>query len=318
MYVNSVPMFRDLVAKSQECEKTWTLDIHKTTELARHRDGMKDGKVKPLNLTAVVFHESRCGSTLAANMMAAMDPVKHRAYSESQPCATALKICGEDFRDCSEKQAAMVLRDTIYLMSRTDDPMEERVFFKFQSATTKSIKTFQRAFPETPWMFIYRDPVQVMMSHIKDDPGLKKAICVRSRPRPPQDIIDIAKRHGESDARYVSGEDYCAAHLAAITESAVRVLNDYAIPIDYKTMPDILWEAVLPKIFGRSLTPTEINNLDQISHSYSKGRGKRHKEFTGDSEQKEETASEEVHLAAKKYLHESFVQLSEFEPKLLQ
>ena len=147
-------MFRDLVQRSPDCQKKWRLDLHKVADLARHRDGMNNGKVKPLNLTAVVFHESRCGSTLVANMMAAMDPVKHRAYSESQPAAVAIKgVCGETFKKCSQEQAALVLRDTMYLMSRTDDMNEERVFFKFQSATTKAIKTFQLAYPETPWMF---------------------------------------------------------------------------------------------------------------------------------------------------------------------
>jgi hypothetical protein len=320
-------MFRDLVARSDDCQtEQWKLDIHKVAELARHKDqaasATPTGQIvpKPLNLTAAVFHESRCGSTLVANTLAAMDPAKHRAYSESQPAASAIKsVCGEHFSRCSETQAAKILSDVMYLMSRTNDPAEERVFFKFQSITTKFVSVFQLAFPEVPWMFIYRDPVQVMMSHVKDDPRLEKAICVRTQKQhhPPSDIAKIAARHGRPDASHMPPEEYCAAHLAAITESAVDRLNDYAIPVLYDALPNVLYESVLPKIMGRDLTTTEITNIQEVSQQYSKGRGGRHGQFEGDSEQKEQAASEAVKQAAQTYLQESFDQLLNHRPKLL-
>ena len=179
----SDPMFRFLIAASPDCKKQdqVTFDLRKVAYLARQRDQLmvtsnkqeeKDTGPKVLNVTAVAFHESRCGSTLVANSMIAMDPEKHRAYSESSPPVSAFHICGDYFDTCSQEQAATILRDTIYLMSRTDDHKEERVFFKFQSITSKAIPTFQMAFPNVPWMYVYRDPVQVMMSHVKDDPAL--------------------------------------------------------------------------------------------------------------------------------------------------
>ena len=174
-------MFRFLEAASPGCQNPTKVDLKKVALLARQRDKkIKAGEVfvgegkeaKLLNLTAVAFHESRCGSTLVANSMIAMDPIKHRTYSESPPPVNAYTICGDDFDRCTQEQAASVLRDVIYLMSRTDDQREERVFFKFQSITSKKISTFQMAFPHVPWMYVYRDPVQVMMSHVKDDPTI--------------------------------------------------------------------------------------------------------------------------------------------------
>jgi hypothetical protein len=107
--------------------------------------------------------------------------------------------------------------------------------------------------------------------------------------------------------------------LAAITESAVSALkdNEYGIPVLYDELPDILWKTVLPKIFGRPLTSTEISNIEAISRQYSKGRGSRHKEFNGDSEQKENAASPAVQQAAKTFLQESYDQLHQYRPKLL-
>ena len=98
----------------------------------------------------------------------------------------------------------------------------------------------------------------------------------------------------------------------------MRNLNEMAIPVEYQQLPDILWEKIMPRIFGRPLEEFEIDNMKKISGVYSKGtnRGKQG-EFKSDSEQKEKKASEEVRKAAKMFLTESFNQLSAFEPALL-
>ena len=177
----SDPMFRFLVQNSPDCsyENKISFDLQKVAYLARRRDqdNSKEGP-KVLNITAVAFHESRCGSTLVANSMIAMDPRKHRAYSESTPPVKAFSICDDNFERCSQKQVVSILKDAIYLMSRSDDHREERVFFKFQSSTSKKISSFQMAFPEVPWMYVYREPVQVMMSHVKDDPTMVRFIIL--------------------------------------------------------------------------------------------------------------------------------------------
>lgn len=334
----TVPMFRDLVAQSEDCleGQQYKFNLKKVADLARHQDelaayGPTSTKTpKVLNFTAAAFHESRCGSTLVANAFAAMDSTKHRSYSESQPPASVMtNACGSKFTRCSKEQASLILRDVIYLMSRSDDPKEERVFFKFQSATTKQLDLFQMAFPDIPWLFVYRDPVQVIMSHAKDDPDFKKgnANCLRSRFSPPPEVHAIVEKHGIStDPRNIPPEQYCAAHLASITEFALAALNNnhgndnrdgHGIPVNYQDLPDILYTTILPKILGRPLTSTEISNIQDVSHEYSKGRGSRHKEFQGDSEQKTNAASEAIKMAAATFLQPSYDQLAHYQSRLL-
>lgn len=46
-----------------------------------------------------------------------------------------------------------------------------------------------QAFPDTPWAFIFRQPVQTMMSHL--DPqknNQNNAPCMRSKRHPPNDV----------------------------------------------------------------------------------------------------------------------------------
>lgn len=40
-------------------------------------------------------------------------------------------------------------------------------FFKFQSIMTLSMDTILQAHPEVPWIFVFREPVQVMQSHFR-------------------------------------------------------------------------------------------------------------------------------------------------------
>lgn len=309
---SSVPMFRDLVTNSPDCLQPVKMDLQKAVGEARSADveARRQMRATPkvLNLTAVVFHESRCGSTLVANMCVAANPTEHRVYSESTPPIVALKnVCGESYERCPLSTAAKVLEDVMYLMSRSDDEKEQRVFFKIQSLGTRNLEVFQTAYPKTPWLFVYREPVQVLMSQLSA--GVNHANCVRGRSRPGRLVERLVHAHDQSRVEQLSGEDYCAAHLASITETAVERLNDRGIPVNYKDLPGVFWERILPSIYGRALTNEEIARMQDVSSQYSKGRGKRAGEFTGDSEQKEKTASEAVRAAAAAFLASSFAKL---------
>ena len=44
---------------------------------------------------------------------------------------------------------------------------------QFQSIMTLSMDKILRAFPDVPWAFVYREPVQVMQSHFNQQSGLR-------------------------------------------------------------------------------------------------------------------------------------------------
>ena len=340
----TVPMFRDLLAKSPLCDQDYSGDdtleedeedlprgrfqynLKELADLARKADGKnKYPEAKNLKLTGVAFHESRCGSTLVANSLIAMNPLKHRVYSESSPPIAALGICNGG-EDCTLDQEAMILKDVVFFMGRTDDPAEERFFFKIQSAGTKELSTFRRAFPETPWLFVYRDPVQVMMSHFAH--GIKNANCLRSLHHPDHLLQKLARKRGytaggrshdddgkvdESNLKELSPQEFCAAHLATLTETAayhIQKSDGVGRAVNYVTLPHILYEKILPA-WGVDVSQEEIKNIDEISGHYSKGRGNQKKEWKEDSEKKEEMATPEIQDAAKIFLQQSFDQLEE-------
>ena len=146
-----------------------TVDLAAVARQARDADAAADA-VRALPPAGFVFHESRVGSTLAANALAAMDPAGHRVYSEAHPVNDALKAC--DGRPaCDAGVGAALLRDVVYLMGRTASPRERRLFFKVSSVGAKRIAVVQEAFPAVPWIFVYRDPREcVRASHASSAP----------------------------------------------------------------------------------------------------------------------------------------------------
>jgi len=312
---SSYPMFRDLVAHSPGCasdQRFSNIDVRAVAAQARALDTAGDGgAASVLKLTAAVFHESRCGSTLTANLLASYDPVRHRVYSESGPPLQALKsVCGEAYEHCHASKAAAVLRDVVYLMSRSDDAREERVFFKIQSAGTRNLDVFQTAFPETPYLFVYRDPVQVMMSHLGKG-SKRNANCVRQqRSGPPAAVERIVRRHNsKSSARKLITEDYCAAHLASLTETVVQQHSDkQAIPVNYERLPEALYEDILPWL-GLHVSDVHLKRMKLVATAYSKGRDGQAGAFVEDSAAKEQAASDAVKQAAATYLQESYEEL---------
>jgi hypothetical protein len=346
---STYPMFRDLVQASRDCRESHRIShvpLHDMVALAKSYDATHHDTVRVLNFTAAVFHESRCGSTLTANLLSAVNPTKHRVYSESTPPIQALhQICGEDYSFCSLETAATLLQDVIYLMSRTDNVHQERVFFKIQSAGSRNLPVFLKAFPKTPYLFVYRDPVQVIMSHLKF--GTKQANCLRSRKRPPPSVEQVVAKYDassvavssasagkavgsarnqprqrttagtKSQARQLEPEHYCAAHLASITETVVEYLTSMGRPINYKNLPEAYYEDIFPRLLGKPLSTSQLTDMKRVAALYSKHRGgtsrgsvaKDGLTFASDSAQKERQASDAVRRAAQIYLTPSYQKL---------
>ncbi|KAL3775003.1 hypothetical protein ACHAWO_003581 [Cyclotella atomus] len=310
------PMFRDVVGHSN-CNDEFRqikVDLSEAVELVREFDmdvatqNLSNGP-KVLELKGAVFHESRCGSTLAANSMVALNPEMNRVYSESAPPIAAIKACGEDFSECTVNASANLLKDVVYLMGRSDDPKEEYLFFKFQSLTTRMMQSFRTAFPTTPWMFLYREPVQVMMSHLDGMRHLSGAICVRSKSTSAQ-IHDFVEREGYG-MNDLEDEEFCAIHLATLCESALKNLQEAnGVGIAVRYSPDLVHDfldTIFPKHFKVDLDHAARERVLKVSGTYSKNRGGQEEgAFKSDSESKEEKASDEIRRASTKFLEPSF------------
>ena len=221
----SLPMFKMLVQESgcNRKENLFTVDLADVARKLDERETEEESMgVNVLPPAGFIFHESRVGSTLVANALTAMDPEGHRVYSESDPINRALAAC-DGFTKCDMETNVELLRDVVFLMGRTSSPSEKRMFFKVSSVGSKRIDVMRQAFEYVPWLFVFRDPVQTMMSHI--DPakkntvrgGLPPAVCLRARHRPAVDLRRLVLLYNPGKrVEELSDEEFCAAHLVRL------------------------------------------------------------------------------------------------------
>ena len=325
---NKVPMFRDLVDASgcDDEENLFRVDLKRVVFLARNYDvkvfrenyntAGRNSNEEPtvLSLRGVVFHESRCGSTLTANALVALDPEKNRVYSESTPPKQVLKLCEENFSKCSVEGAANVLRDVIYIMGRSNDPNEENLFFKFQSTTTRTMQIFRTAFPTTPWIFLYREPIEVMQSHLgKIDNSM--ANCVRNYKK--SFMIKLMAKKLRVKLKDLQNEEICAIHLATICGSAVVNLEDangLGMAMRYHTLMSIdLLDYIFPIHFHLPVDEDGSKRVGEVAKLYSKSKDGEEVVFKSDKEKKKNKASMNVKDAAFEFLNPSYNKLEKSE-----
>lgn len=310
---STTPMFRDVM--SSQSPKTCTPgELNVAAVVARMKEydaGSRDSSphVHTLKLGGVAFHESRCGSTLVANLLQAANPDGHRVYSESPPPVDILRQ-GDRF---TPEMLAPLLRDVVYLMSRSNDEHETHVFFKIQSLGTRYLPVFLTAFPETPWTFVFREPVQVLMSHFKGGPRhVSRAKCAQYYTRPPP-IVQQKLRANKHQHDKPSYEEFCAAHFATLTETALKYLQvpgSHGVAVEYSQLPDIMWTTILPRTWQIPISADGIASMKETAAQYSKGRGSQAGiTFEGDAEEKQEAAWEAVEKAAQSFLSGSYEKL---------
>ena len=335
---STVAMFRDLQTQSKMCDATMT-----TVDLADILQQVTDFDTK-LQLDSnnpkakvyikkqpdgVVFHETRCGSTLAANLMGSIQSTEHhsRVFSESPPPVTALKAC--DVYACNPDIHAKLIQDVVYLMGRSAKRMDY-LFFKIQSIGAMNIDKFTAAFPNVPWVFVYRDSVEIMQSHLgkHGDGGLlsvvggggggggQTPVCARNyrASKQPATTSLLLQQHNVQEPSELSIAQYCAAHLAGLSLSAIQehARTGKGRFVNYNTLPDIMWTDVIPNDFHIKLNDDDIEKMKSVSGVYSKGRGqKANKEWKDDTAKKQDTASQSVIDATHMFLDDIYQQMED-------
>ena len=97
-----------------------------------------------------IFHLSRCGSTLVSQMLAALP--QHLVVSEAAPIDTVLQSAQPEW-----------LQWIVGALGQPRNDGQRRMFVKFDAWATRHLSVIRQAFPTVPWIFLYRDPVEVLV-----------------------------------------------------------------------------------------------------------------------------------------------------------
>lgn len=123
----------------------------------------------PIGPSGFMFHISRCGSTLTAKALARSP--RHVVINQGGPLQRGFwaTITREWTREASpDPENLRAFRNLVLAMARRRKPEQDRSFVKFISWNTLYAGFIMEAFPRMPALFLYRDPVEVVASTLRD------------------------------------------------------------------------------------------------------------------------------------------------------
>ncbi len=183
-----------------------------------------------------VFHLSRCGSTLVSQLLAALPSC--RVISEAGPIDAALRA-GNGDASIDETTRIAWLRAMVGMLGQPGRAEERRYFVKFDSWHANLLPLILRAYPDVPWLFLIRDPVEVIVSHLRR-PGAQMVPGMLGYAPPGVDFAGAA---------LLPREQYCARMLGAICDAVGRVFAAGAPRgrlLDYRDLAGAVDTLVLP------------------------------------------------------------------------
>lgn len=123
----------------------------------------------PITPSGFIFHTSRCGSTLTAKALARSP--RHVVINQGGPLQRGFwaAITREWTCEASPNPENLkAFRNLVLAMARRRQPQQDRSFVKFISWNTLYASFIMEAFPRMPALFLYRDPVEVVASVLRD------------------------------------------------------------------------------------------------------------------------------------------------------
>jgi hypothetical protein len=181
-----------------------------------------------------IFHLSRCGSTLISQMLAALP--QNVVISEASPIDWMIRARVRRPQTTDEERVEW-LRWVVGALGQKRNPEAEHLFIKFDAWHIRNLPLLERAFPATPWLFLYRDPLEVMVSHYLQ-PGSQMV----------PGMIDLQWDDIPLPAALTMPRvEYCARVLAEICREALgHTRNPNGRLVNYTQLPDFVTGPLLP------------------------------------------------------------------------
>jgi hypothetical protein len=240
-----------------------------------------------------IFHWSRCGSTLITQMLAASE--RNVVVSEAR-CVEELIWAGAWRRDLTADTLARWLRALIGALGQPRGGAESRYFVKFDALQTIALPLIRLAFPETPWIFVYRDPVEVLVSlsrrrPVFATPGMSNAGYF---PLPPD------------QSAAMDPDEYAARILRFIASAATeRLAGGDGLAVDYRDLPAAVWSKIGPH-FHCEWDGEEVASMKKAALFHAKEPSL---PFTEDSAAKQREAAPALRELAAQWLEEDYRRL---------
>lgn len=262
----TLPFFHDDV--EQALRLPFNLAFRRETGLAELLDWQRASP--GLAPSLLVFHASRCGSTLLAQMLAGLD--SHLVLSEPGPLDSLLRShYRHAWEEGKQEQAVIAM---LSALAQSAGPPAQHLVVKLDAWNLFELPLIRRCFPDTPWIFLYRDPLEIAASHL-NMPGMQM-IPGQLNPSP----LNLA------DEPVAPREAYIARRLGRLLALAVEACREHGgLVVAYEELPQVLAGRLRERL---RLTHEQVEQAMAVSQRNAKRPGEA---FVADSQGKRDSAS---------------------------
>lgn len=246
----------------------------------------------PAKPAGLIFHTSRCGSTVVANGCRVLDST--RVIAEAPVIDKLVSRLFTDAEPGSSKELVYLtlLRAAVQALGRhPSNVVRRRYFVKFASTSILHIKSLRRVWPDVPFLIMFRDPVEITVSNLRSRPQWMSA---DSNPAAAAAIVGVEV----DQLAAISAEEFCARALGRYYAAAESVAGDRSmLLVDYSQLSLQTLKRIL-EFFGVTPAAHEVAAIDRslVSHSKDPVRS-----FHPDSDEKKAAASIHVMEAVEKW-----------------
>ena len=248
-------------------------------------------KSPELKLYGLIFHMSRCGSTVISQMLAALP--RNVVLSEPRPVDQILRLADRS-PNAPDDELIHGLRGMMVALGRRRSAPERDVFVKLDAWHILRWPLIRRAFPDVPWIFVYRDPLEVLASLAQSRPSQ-----MFGSTNPALLTADAASLPA------MSPDAYSALVLERYCDAAIEHHRDGGLLVEYGELPHAVCGKVLHH-FGLHYGEAEIAAMRSAAQFNAKHPKRR---FEPDGEVKRREASEEQRRLAESRLKPLYTRL---------
>ena len=228
--------------------------------------------------TGFIFHMSRCGSTLITQMLAALPC--NLVLSEPGPIDWLLRSRLQKESIPAEERMVW-FQGLVRALGQKRTPELRHYFIKFHSWHVVELAFIRRAFPNVPWIFVERDPVEVMVSHQRQRGAQMLPGAIDPR------FLGLENTEWPT----LSRDEFCARALGKICQAVVDqpgVVPDELV--HYEELPEAVIARILPW-FHVSFAEPELDTMRSAAQFHAKNP-KVH--FVADRESKQAEATSDL------------------------
>jgi len=209
-----------------------------------------------LEPAGMIFHLSRCGSTLASRLLDTLPGVV--VLAEPAPLNALLGLNADRIDGAALVEAVRLL---VRALGRCRHGDEQRLVLKCTSWNIRRRAVLAAAFPDTPWIWVQRDPARVLASLLAEPPGW---LGLQAAPR------QAARRFGLDPAAIpaMPRAEFAARVLGTMLDAAAADPAGRLI-VDHAELPAAVWSCVAAHL-GLEADPAAIQRMVEESRFYSK------------------------------------------------